>query len=180
MNNLKIYYQDAVLPKFKKEFTYSNIHEIPKLEKIHLSSGLGLKAQNKAFLQKAIDEMRLVSGQQPIITYAKQSIAGFKLREGVPIGLSVTLRREKMYAFLEKLIKLVLPRLRDFRGLSSNQFDKAGNYNLGISDQLVFPEIDFDLVDARRGINISIVTTAKNQSEALFLLKEMGFPFSIL
>ena len=160
------------------QFEYKNIHEIPKLEKIHISSGLGLNAQNRVFLQKAIEEIRLITGQQPIITKSKKSIAGFKIRENVPLGLSVTLRREKMYSFLERFIKLVLPRIRDFRGLNPNNFDKHGNYNVGISDQLVFPDIDFETVDAKRGFNITIVTSAKNTSEGFFLLKELGVPFA--
>jgi len=130
------------------------------------------------FLQKATEEIRLITGQHPVLTISKNSIAGFKIREGMPLGLTVTLRREKMYAFLEKFTKLVLPRLRDFRGLNPNNFDKHGNYNLGITEQLVFPEIDYDSVDQRRGFNITIVTTAKNPKEGFFLLKELGVPFS--
>jgi len=178
MNNLKKQYFEEIRPKLVENFKYKNNHQIPKLEKIQISSALGLNAQNKNFLQKATDEIRLISGQQPILTKAKKSIAGFKIREGMPIGLVVTLRREKMYSFLEKLTKLVLPRIRDFRGISSNNFDKYGNYNLGISEQLVFPEIDFDSVDQRRGFTITIVTTAKNKLEAFFLLKELGLPFN--
>jgi large subunit ribosomal protein L5 len=179
MSNLKKEYLENVIPKLLKEFKYENLHEIPKIEKIILSSGLGLSAQNRTYLQKAIEEFRLISGQQPLLTKAKNSVAGFKIREGMPLGLVVTLRREKMYAFLEKFIKLVLPRIRDFRGLSAKNFDKNGNYSLGISDQLVFPEIDYDTVDQRRGFNISIVTTAKNSTESFFLLKELGVPFAI-
>jgi large subunit ribosomal protein L5 len=178
MSNLKREYLEKVVPKLASEFQYKNKHEIPKLEKILISAGLGLNAQNRTFLQKSIEEIRLISGQQPILTKAKKSIAGFKIREGMPLGLVVTLRREKMYAFLEKFIKLVLPRLRDFRGLNPNNFDKNGNYNLGVSEQLVFPEIDYDSVDQRRGFNITIVTTAKNAEEGFFLLKELGVPFA--
>jgi len=178
MSNLKKEYQEEVIPKLQKEFKYKNVQEIPKLEKIQLSAGLGLSAQNKNYLQKAIEELRLVSGQQPILTKAKKSIAGFKIREGMPLGLIVTLRREKMYAFLEKFIKLVLPRIRDFRGLSAKKFDEYGNYNLGIADQLFFPEIDYDTVEQKRGFNITIVTTAKTPEEGFFLLKELGFPFA--
>jgi large subunit ribosomal protein L5 len=178
MSNLKKHYLEDVLPKLLEEFKYTNVHQIPKIEKIHISSGLGLNAQNRVFLQKAIEEIRIITGQQPIITKAKNSIAGFKIREGIPLGLTVTLRREKMYAFLEKFIKLVLPRIRDFRGLKSTNFDKEGNYNVGISDQLVFPDIDFDSVDQRRGFNITIVTTAKNPKEGFFLLKQLGVPFA--
>jgi large subunit ribosomal protein L5 len=179
MNNLKNHYFTSVIPKLLEEFKYKNIHEIPKLEKIQISSGLGLNAQNRVFLQKAIEEIRIITGQQPIVTNSKKSIAGFKIREGIPLGLTVTLRREKMYSFLERFIKLVLPRIRDFRGLNSTNFDKYGNYNMGISEQLVFPDIDFDSVDQKRGFNITIVTTAKNQQEGFFLLKELGVPFAI-
>jgi large subunit ribosomal protein L5 len=177
MTILKQYYLTNVIPKLVKEFKYSNKHQIPKIEKIHVSAGLGLNAQNRVFLQKAIEEIRLITGQHPILTNSKHSIAGFKIREGMPLGLTVTLRREKMYAFLEKFIKLVLPRIRDFRGLNTDNFDSDGNYNLGIAEQLVFPEIDYDSVEQRRGFNITIVTTAKNSKESLFLLKELGVPF---
>ena len=177
MNNLKNLYKETVVPKLVQEFKYSNVHEIPKIEKIHVSAGLGLNAQNRVFLQKATEEIRLITGQQPILTLSKNSIAGFKIREGMPLGLSVTLRREKMYAFLEKFIKLVLPRIRDFRGLNPTNFDRHGNYNLGIAEQLVFPEIDYDTVEQRRGFNITIVTTAKNATQSFFLLTELGVPF---
>jgi large subunit ribosomal protein L5 len=178
MSNLKSHYLDSVVPNLIKEFNYKNKHQIPKLEKICISAGLGLNAQNRVFLQKATEEIRVITGQHPILTTSKNSIAGFKIREGMPLGLTVTLRREKMYAFLEKFTKLVLPRIRDFRGLSPTNFDKHGNYNLGITEQLVFPEIDYDSVDQRRGLNITIVTTANNSTEGFFLLKELGVPFS--
>jgi len=179
MSNLKIQYLTSTVPKLLEEFQYKNVHEIPKIQKIQISSGLGLNAQNRVYLQKAIEEFRLISGQQPIVTNAKKSVAGFKIREGVPLGLKVTLRREKMYAFLERFTKLVLPRIRDFRGLNPTNFDKYGNYNVGIAEQLVFPDIDFTTVDARRGFNITIVTTAKNSKEGYFLLKDLGVPFAI-
>ena len=178
MNNLKDHYLKVVAPKLLEEFQYKNIHEIPKLEKININAGLGLNAQNRVYLQKATEEIRVITGQQPILRSSKKSIAGFKVRENMPLGLTVTLRREKMYAFLERFIKLTLPRIRDFRGLKPNTFDKFGNYNLGISEQLVFPEIDFDAVDQRRGFNITIVTSAKTQQEGFFLLKELGVPFN--
>lgn len=178
MSNLKNHYLETVVPNLLKEFQYQNKHQIPKLEKIQVSAGLGLNAQNRVFLQKATEEIRLITGQQPVLTTSKNSIAGFKIREGMPLGLTVTLRREKMYAFLETFTKLVLPRIRDFRGLNPNQFDKHGNYNVGITEQLVFPQIDYDSVDQRRGLNITIVTSAKNSTEGLFLLKELGVPFS--
>jgi large subunit ribosomal protein L5 len=178
MSNLKNHYLEIVIPNLLKEFQYQNKHEIPKIEKIHVSAGLGLNAQNRVYLQKATEEIRLITGQQPILTISKKSVAGFKIREGMPLGLTVTLRREKMYSFLETFTKLVLPRIRDFRGVNPNNFDKYGNYNLGITEQLVFPQIDYDNVDQRRGLNITIVTTAKNSTEGLFLLKELGVPFA--
>ena len=178
MKNLKQEYLEDITPNLVNEFGYKNKHEIPKLVKISVSCGLGLNAQNRTFLQKATDEIRLITGQHPVLTKAKKSIAGFKIREGMPLGLTVTLRREKMYAFLEEFIKLVLPRIRDFRGLNPNNFDKYGNYNIGISEQLIFPEIDYDQVEQRRGFNITIVTTAKTQKEGYYLLKECGIPFA--
>jgi large subunit ribosomal protein L5 len=178
MTNLKSHYLEVVTPKLVEEFKFSNKHQIPKLEKIQVSMGLGLNAQNRIFLQKATEEIRVITGQHPVLTSARKSIAGFKIREGMPLGLTVTLRREKMYAFLERFINLVLPRIRDFRGLNPTNFDKHGNYNLGISEQLVFPEIDYDSVEQRRGFNITIVTTAKNPAEGYFLLKELGVPFA--
>jgi len=177
-NNLRDEYLLVVAPKLLKKFGYSNAHQIPKLEKIIVSSGFGLNAQNKGFLENAIEEYRQITGQQPVLTKAKKSIAGFKIREGMPMGLFVTLRRKKMYAFLEKLIKIVFPRIRDFRGVSSSNFDKHGNYNLGITDQLAFPEISYEKVEQQRGFTITIVTTARTKKEGFSLLKELGFPFA--
>ena len=177
-SNLKNDYLNVVIPKLQEEFQYKNKHQLPKLVKITINSGLGQNGQNRGYLQKATDELRVITGQHPILTLAKKSVAGFKVREGMPLGLTVTLRREKMYAFLEKFIKIVLPRIRDFRGLNPNNFDKHGNYNLGISEQLIFPEIDYDNVEQRRGFNITIVTSAKTPEEGRFLLKELGFPFA--
>jgi large subunit ribosomal protein L5 len=176
-SNLKNDYLNVVIPKLQEEFQYKNKHQLPKLVKITINSGLGQNGQNRVYLQKATEEIRAISGQQPILTLAKKSVAGFKVREGMPLGLTVTLRREKMYAFLEKFIKVVLPRIRDFRGLDPNNFDKHGNYNLGITEQLIFPEIDYDNVEQRRGFNITIVTSAKTANEGKFLLQELGFPF---
>ena len=176
-SNLKNDYLNVVIPKLQEEFQYKNKHQLPKLVKITINSGLGQNGQNRVYLQKATEEIRAISGQHPILTLAKKSVAGFKVREGMPLGLTVTLRREKMYAFLEKFIKVVLPRIRDFRGLNPNNFDKHGNYNLGITEQLIFPEIDYDNVEQRRGFNITIVTSAKTANEGKFLLQELGFPF---
>ena len=176
-SNLKNDYLNVVIPKLQEEFQYKNKHQLPKLVKITINSGLGQNGQNRVYLQKATEEIRAISGQHPILTLAKKSVAGFKVREGMPLGLTVTLRREKMYAFLEKFIKVVLPRIRDFRGLNPNNFDKHGNYNLGVTEQLIFPEIDYDNVEQRRGFNITIVTSAKTANEGKFLLQELGFPF---
>lgn len=179
MNTLKILYLTSVQEKLKKQFGYLNVHQIPKIKKVVLTYGLGVKgSQNKAFFQKCVEDIRNISGQHPITLTSKKSIAGFKIREGMPIGLMVTLRKEKMYAFLERLIKLALPRTRDFRGLKKESFDTYGNYSLGISDQFVFPELQDDMLDQKRGFNITIVTTAKSINESYFLLKELGFPFS--
>jgi large subunit ribosomal protein L5 len=170
-------YQTRIKSNLTEKFKYKNEHQIPKLVKIQINRGLGLAAQNKTVLQKTVEEIRLITGQQPIITKAKNSIAGFKTREGMDLGVTVTLRNDFMYAFLEKLINLVLPRIRDFRGLSPDSFDEHGNYNLGIREQLVFPEIDYNMIDQLRGYNISIVTTAKTPEEGRLLLQEFGFPF---
>lgn len=153
-------------------------YKSPKIEKIIVSMGFGLKGQNKSYLEKAIEEIRLITGQHPILTRAKKSIASFKVREGMILGLVVTLRREKMDAFLNKLINLVLPRIRDFRGMRKSAFDSQWNYSLGIHDQLLFPEIEFENVDQKRGVNVTIVTTAKTQEDALKLFNALKFPFT--
>ena len=177
MSNLKRLYKEKIFFKLEKKFSYTNKHQIPNLKKIVINMGLGLSSQNKQTFKKAIEEIRAISGQHPAITTAKKSISGFKIREGMTLGLAVTLRREKMYCFLEKLCKLVFPRIRDFQGLSLNSFDSKGNYNLGISDQFLFPELENNGNDEKRGFNITIVTSAKKKDEAEFLLKELGFPF---
>lgn len=174
--NLKKTYNEFISPKLIEEFNYLNIHQVPKLVKIQINRGLGINGQNNKLLQKSIEEIRLISGQQPILTKAKKSIAGFKVRENMILGVTVTLRRQKMYAFLGKLIHLVLPRLRDFRGLSIKNFDEKGNYHFGLQEQLVFPEITYENVDQIRGLNISIVTTANTKNEGIALLKGFNFP----
>ena len=176
-NILKENYKNKITKNLKDKYNYQNPHQVPKLVKIQLNRGLGLAAQNKNILQKTIDEFRIITGQQPIITKAKKSIAGFKTREGMSLGVTVTLRNEMMYAFLERFINLVLPRIRDFRGLNIEGFDKKGNYNIGLREQLVFPEIDYNQIDQSRGFTISFVTTAKTADESLALLKEFGLPF---
>jgi large subunit ribosomal protein L5 len=175
--NLKIFYTKEIIPKLQNEFLYLNKHQIPKLEKIIINMGLGLSFQNKQIAKKALEEIKIISGQHPIVTKAKKSISNFKIREGMPIGLVVTLRREKMYAFFERLSKLVLPRIRDFRGLNIKSFDKHGNYALGIADQFLFPELETNGIEEKRGFDITIVTTAKTTKESLFLLECLGFPF---
>jgi large subunit ribosomal protein L5 len=181
MSNLKNLYKEKIITTLEKTFQYKNFHEIPKLQKIVISSSYGLKALNTNFLKEAIDQYRIITGQHPILTKAKKSIAGFKLRQGMPIGLVVTLRREKMYDFLERLTKLVLPQIRDFRGISPKGIDERGNYTLGIADQSVFPELNSDMTgNLQKGFNITFVTTAKTQLEAFILLKELGLPFNAI
>ena len=174
--NLKLLYKDLIFTNLIKEFDYKNKHQVPKLVKIQVNRGLGLDGQNNKTLQKSIEEIRLITGQQPILTKAKKSIAGFKVREEMTLGITVTLRNAKMYAFLEKLIHLVLPRIRDFRGLSLKGFARNGNYNFGLKEQLVFPEIDYDKVDKLRGLDICITTTARNDEEGRALLRAFNFP----
>jgi large subunit ribosomal protein L5 len=169
-------YKDTIIQNLNQKFNYKNIHQVPKIVKIQVNRGLGIDAQNNSILKKSIEEFRVITGQQPLVTKAKKSIAGFKVREEMNLGVTVTLRGEKMFSFLEKLIHLVLPRIRDFRGLSSKGFDRDGNFNFGLREQLVFPEISYDTVDQTRGFNITIVTTAKTKNEGIALLKEFGFP----
>ncbi len=175
---LKERYKSDVVPALMKEFGYTNTMAVPKLEKIVVNMGVGREAQNnpKVFDQAAM-ELSTVTGQKPVITKAKKSIAAFKLRAGMPVGVLVTLRGERMYEFLDRLLNAVLPRVRDFRGLSPRAFDGRGNYTLGIKDQLIFPEIDFNKVDRTRGMNISIVTTARTDEEGRALLRQFGMPF---
>jgi large subunit ribosomal protein L5 len=170
-------YKDTVAPALKENFLYKNVQQIPKIEKIQINRGLGVSAQNTKILKKSIEEFRLITGQQPMVTKAKQSNAGFKVREDMELGITITLRGKKMYSFLDRLINLSLPRIRDFQGLDPKKFDKHGNYNFGINDQLIFPEIDYENVDQALGLNISIVTSTQNSIESLSLLKKMGLPF---
>lgn len=173
---LNTIYKENIIQKLRADFDYKNIHQVPKILKIQVNRGLGGDAQNNSILKRSVEEFRQITGQQPVITKAKKSIAGFKVREEMNLGVSVTLRSEKMYSFLEKLIHLVLPRIRDFRGLSSKGFDRDGNFNFGLREQLVFPEISYESIDQPRGLNITIVTSAKTKKEGIALLKEFGFP----
>nr|YP_009395840.1 ribosomal protein L5 [Herposiphonia versicolor]ARW64820.1 ribosomal protein L5 [Herposiphonia versicolor] len=176
--SLKEKYKQKIFPELLQELKYNNIHEVPKLIKIVINRGIGEASINNKAIDKSIEEFTSITGQKPIITKTKKSIAGFKIRENIPIGLKVTLRKEKMYDFLNKLINLSLPRIRDFRGISSAQFDGRGNYNLGLKEQIIFPEINYEEIDKIRGMNITIVTTAKNDTESLILLKKFGMPFN--
>lgn len=175
---LKTLYEQQIKDSLQQKFLYKNIHEIPKVIKIVLNRGLGEEGQNSKILNSNLNELMLISGQKPIITYAKKAIAGFKIRENAPVGITVTLRKEKMYNFLNKLVNLALPRIRDFRGISKKNFDGNGNYNLGLKEQLIFPEIEYDSVDKIQGMDIAIITTAKTDLESLILLKSFGMPFT--
>lgn len=175
--SLRTYYETEVVPKLKEAFSYKNIHEIPRLEKIVLNMGLGEAIQNIKVLDSAKEEMKSIAGQSPVVTRAKKSVAAFKVREGMPIGCMVTLRSKRMYDFFEKLVNVALPRVRDFRGISGKAFDGFGNYTLGIKEQIIFPEIDYDKIETIKGMNITIVTTAKNNAEGKELLRLLGMPF---
>ena len=177
MGTLKEYYDSECKAHLKDEFGFDNVMELPKVEKIVLNMGLGEAVQNPKIVENAANELTLIAGQKAVITRAKKSIAGFKLREGMPIGCRVTLRKEKMYDFLSRLINIALPRVRDFRGISPKGFDGRGNYSLGIKEQIIFPEIDYDKIDKIRGLNISIVTSAKTDEVGYSLLKQLGMPF---
>lgn len=177
MGALKELYDNDCVPKLKEEFGYTNIMQVPKLEKIVLNMGLGEAVQNPKIVEGAAQELTRIAGQMAVVTNAKKSIASFKLREGMPIGCRVTLRGDKMYDFFSKLVNIALPRVRDFRGVSPKSFDGRGNYSLGIKEQIIFPEIDYDQIDKIKGLNISIVTSAPTNNEGMELLKLMGMPF---
>ena len=177
MARLKEFYESDISSRLTKEFGYTNTMQIPRINKVVLNMGLGEAIQNVKILDGAVEELTAIAGQRAVITKARRSIAAFKLREGMPIGVTVTLRHDRMYHFLDKLINIVLPRVRDFRGISPKGFDGRGNYTLGLKEHLIFPEVDYDKVEKVKGMNISIVTTAKTDEEARFLLREMGMPF---
>lgn len=176
-NRLQEKYKNEVVPSMIEKFNYSSIMQAPKLDKIVINMGVGDAVSNAKNLENAVEELTLIAGQKPVITTAKKSIAGFRLREGMPIGTKVTLRGERMYDFFDKLVSVSLPRVRDFRGISNRSFDGRGNYTLGIREQLIFPEIDFDKVSKVRGMDIVIVTTADSDEESLELLTQLGMPF---
>ncbi|GAA4065055.1 50S ribosomal protein L5 [Amphibacillus indicireducens] len=177
MNELKVKYNEEVVKSLVEKFNYDSVMQAPKVEKIVINMGVGDAVQNAKVLDSAVEELGLISGQKPLITKARKSIAGFRLREGMPIGAKVTLRGERMYDFLQKLIHVSLPRVRDFRGISNKAFDGRGNYTLGIKEQLIFPEVDYDQVSKVRGLDIVIVTTANTDEEARELLTQLGMPF---
>lgn len=177
MSSFKAFYESEVVPKLVEKFGYQNRMQVPKLKKIVVNMGMGEAIQNIKVLDSAVDEIRTIAGQQPVITRAKKSIAAFKLRAGMPIGAMVTLRRDRMYDFLNKLVNVALPRVRDFRGVSGKAMDGHGNYSLGIREQLIFPEIDYDKIEKIKGLNISIVTTADTDEEGKELLRLLGMPF---
>lgn len=175
---LRSEYQEKIVPSLMEQFKYKNIHEVPKITKIVINRGLGEASKNNKALENSVKEIALITGQQPVITKARKSVAGFKIREGVPVGIAVTLRKNLMYSFLERFTNLALPRIRDFKGISIKSFDGRGNYNIGIKEQLMFPEIEYDRVDQIRGLDIAITTTAKTQQEGIALLKALGMPFN--
>lgn len=177
MSQFKQYYQDEVAPRLQSEFGYKNRMQIPRLDKIVLNMGLGEAIHNIKILDSATEELKILSGQKPVITRARKSIAAFKLREGMPIGCMVTLRQKRMYDFYYKLVNVALARVRDFRGVSAKAFDGHGNYSLGIKEHIIFPEINLDKIDKIKGLNVSIVTTAKTDDEGRQLLKLLGMPF---
>jgi large subunit ribosomal protein L5 len=177
MVRLQEYYNSTVIPRLQERFAYANVMQVPRMVKITLNMGLGEAVGDKKVLENAMNDMALISGQKPIETRARRAIAGFKIREGWPIGCKVTLRRERMYEFLDRLIHFSIPRIRDFRGLSPKAFDGRGNYSVGVREQIVFPEVDYDKIDALRGLDIAITTTAPTDEEAKALLEAFDFPF---
>jgi large subunit ribosomal protein L5 len=175
---LRTLYKDTVIPELLKKFEYENIHQVPKITKITINRGLGDASKNSKILDASIEELSTITGQRPTARTAKKSVAGFKIREGMTIGVSLTLRKNLMYCFLERFIHLALPRIRDFKGISVKNFDGRGNYNIGVTEQLIFPELSYEKIDQVRGFDIAITTTAKNQEEGIALLKAMGMPFN--
>jgi len=177
MSRLQDYYKETVVPQLTEKFSYSNIMEVPRLTKITLNMGVGEAVGDKKVMDRAVGDMTAVAGQKPIVTYARKSVASFKIRDGWPVGCKVTLRRERMYEFLDRLVNIAIPRIRDFRGLNRRSFDGRGNYSMGVKEQIMFPEIDYDQIDMIRGMDITITTTAKTDEEAMALLQAFNFPF---
>ena len=177
MARLQDYYKNTVVPELMKQFGYKSIREVPRIEKITLNMGVGEAVADKKVMEHAVGDLQKIAGQKPVVTVARKSIAGFKIRDNYPVGCKVTLRRERMFEFLDRLVTIALPRVRDFRGVSGKSFDGRGNYNMGVREQIIFPEIEYDKIDALRGLNITITTTAKTDEEAKALLSLFKFPF---
>ena len=177
MARLQAFYKDKVVPDLLKQFGYKSVMQVPRIEKITLNMGVGETVNDKKILDNAVGDMVKIAGQKPVVTLAKKSIATFKVRKGYPVGCMVTLRGQRMYEFLDRLVSVAIPRIRDFRGISGRAFDGRGNYNLGVKEQIIFPEIEYDKIDSLRGLNISITTTAKSDAEAKALLSAFKFPF---
>lgn len=177
MARLLEFYKEKIVPELVKQFGYKSIMEVPRIEKITVNMGVGEAVADKKVMENAVGDMQKITGQKPVVTLARKSIAGFKIRDGYPIGCKVTLRRERMYEFLDRLVSVALPRVRDFRGVSAKSFDGRGNFNMGVREQIIFPEIEYDKIDVLRGMNITITTTAKTDKEAQALLAAFKFPF---
>nr|WP_314485754.1 50S ribosomal protein L5 [uncultured Kingella sp.] len=177
MTRLQEFYKNVVVPELVKQFGYQSIMEVPRIEKITLNMGVGEAVTDKKIMEYAVGDLQKISGQKPVVTVARKSIAGFKIRDDYPVGCKVTLRRERMFEFLDRLVTIALPRVRDFRGVNGKSFDGSGNYNMGVREQIIFPEIEYDKIDALRGLNITITTTAKTDEEAKALLSLFKFPF---
>lgn len=177
MARLQEFYKETVMPELQQQFSYKSVMEVPRITKITLNMGVGEAVGDKKVMEHAVSDMTKIAGQKPVVTVARKAIAGFKIREGYPIGCMVTLRGNRMYEFLDRLISIAIPRIRDFRGVSGKSFDGRGNYNIGVKEQIIFPEVEYDKIDVLRGMNISITTTAKNDAEAKALLAAFKFPF---
>ncbi|MCP2040025.1 large subunit ribosomal protein L5 [Neisseria sp. HSC-16F19] len=177
MARLKDYYTSTVVPELMKQFGYKSVMEVPRIEKITLNMGVGEAVADKKVMEHAVSDLEKIAGQKPVVTVARKSIAGFKIRDNYPVGCKVTLRRERMFEFLDRLVTIALPRVRDFRGVNGKSFDGRGNFNMGVREQIIFPEIEYDKIDALRGLNITITTTAKTDEEAKALLSLFKFPF---
>jgi large subunit ribosomal protein L5 len=179
MSRLQQFYKETVVPKLMDEFSYGSVMEVPRITKITLNMGVGEAVADKKVIEHAVSDMTKIAGQKPVVTKARKSIAGFKIREGYPIGCKVTLRQQRMYEFLDRLVSVAMPRIRDFRGISGRSFDGRGNYSMGVREQTIFPEIEYDKIDAVRGMNITITTTAKSDAEAKALLLAFKFPLKV-
>jgi len=177
MARMQEFYKETVVPQLTERFGYKSIMEVPRIEKITINMGVGEAVADKKVMEHAVSDMQKIAGQKPVVTLSKKSIAGFKIRDNYPVGCKVTLRRERMYEFLDRLVTIAMPRIRDFRGISAKSFDGRGNYNMGVKEQIIFPEIEYDKIDAIRGMNITITTTAKTDEEARALLAAFKFPF---